>query len=804
MALCRITGIVYLPSGEIAARREVTFVKEPDTVTADYLGAVLPEPVRTRTDTDGSIDLTLITGNYYGFILGRGGYNKYTFRSIVPEATTADFADLIAAVDPVEPLPSWLQQVIEARDEAAASAASAEAAADMANKAPTSWADLQAEPFLNLLDGVLVYFGGVQVVRDRASVIAGLAAGDGWTPYGVVTPIHFSDFASYTNYAALAESSTIVSGVEVADAAVLSAGDGSIIAGKSPSRATISRSYPRGTLVNLEDDSNVEISGLTLDMSSSVVNEGGHAVRSVGGDYITVADMRITGFGLPVGGGAGGTGVLISSPTEGGPPTVGNRLRNLHLSGSTALTPSECFGWILSDAHYSFASEIYSENALGTVTAMAHELKNDARWNNIIQLTARNSIYGLGYGQTTTGVNGAKFNIATSILSAACDRGAVISEGQRNLVVGMIHDTTDAPGAISGATVNLNGGAERNVFIGMMSNGGSSNTGVSITESPNNYVSISMMGNVNANILNAMGAGSTRNVIDVQHPGGGSNVRARISDTSGNSRRGVNANVVYCHATGERIGSLSGTFTDVLSSTGDLGITWNAGHYWRREADTQAIDARATNGTAGNITGITHVTPENTERGSLWHQLGVTSDADFWSLRGWGVSTRYTWARDFYRPAADNAITLGTASNRWAEVFSGNGVINTSDGREKQDVSDIDDDVLDAWGDVSLVNFRWIDSVRDKGDLARIHFGLIAQQVLSAFNARGLNAQDYGILCYDEWPASDALFDEDGNETVSAVEAGNRWGIRADQCLWLEAAYQRRRLDRIEAMLKDK
>ena len=31
--------------------------------------------------------------------------------------------------------------------------------------------------------------------------------------------------------------------------------------------------------------------------------------------------------------------------------------------------------------------------------------------------------------------------------------------------------------------------------------------------------------------------------------------------------------------------------------------------------------------------------------------------------------------------------------------------------------------------------------------------------------------------------------------------AGNRWGIRADQCLFLEAAYQRRRADRIEARL---
>lgn len=38
-------------------------------------------------------------------------------------------------------------------------------------------------------------------------------------------------------------------------------------------------------------------------------------------------------------------------------------------------------------------------------------------------------------------------------------------------------------------------------------------------------------------------------------------------------------------------------------------------------------------------------------------------------------------------------------------------------------------------------------------------------------------------------------------ETVLELAAGNRWGIRPDQCLFVEAAYQRRRCDRIEARL---
>ncbi|GCZ99965.1 endo-alpha-sialidase [Escherichia coli] len=38
-------------------------------------------------------------------------------------------------------------------------------------------------------------------------------------------------------------------------------------------------------------------------------------------------------------------------------------------------------------------------------------------------------------------------------------------------------------------------------------------------------------------------------------------------------------------------------------------------------------------------------------------------------------------------------------------------------------------------------------------------------------------------------------------ERILVRKAGNRWGIRADQCLWLESAYLRRRIEKIELRL---
>jgi len=127
----------------------------------------------------------------------------------------------------------------------------------------------------------------------------------------------------------------------------------------------------------------------------------------------------------------------------------------------------------------------------------------------------------------------------------------------------------------------------------------------------------------------------------------------------------------------------------------------------------------------------------------------------------------------------------------------------------------IDDAVLDAWADVQLITFQWLDAIRAKGeDVARWHFGVIAQQVRDTFIAHHLDGCDYGLLCYNEWgdefepiidvrknPETDELEEYETGELRQTQVAGNRWGIRADQCLFLEAAYQRRRCDRIEQRL---
>jgi len=137
------------------------------------------------------------------------------------------------------------------------------------------------------------------------------------------------------------------------------------------------------------------------------------------------------------------------------------------------------------------------------------------------------------------------------------------------------------------------------------------------------------------------------------------------------------------------------------------------------------------------------------------------------------------------RPAADNTQSLGTGSFRWSTLFAGTGTINTSDAREKQQVSILTgQEKAVAVKLKSLIrSFKFIDSVEQKGDSARIHFGVMAQDVKAAFESEGLVAEKYGMLCYDEWAETPENKDAEGNITQAFASAGNRYGVRYDEML---------------------
>ena len=176
-----------------------------------------------------------------------------------------------------------------------------------------------------------------------------------------------------------------------------------------------------------------------------------------------------------------------------------------------------------------------------------------------------------------------------------------------------------------------------------------------------------------------------------------------------------------------------------------------------------------------------------------------------------GTMKNQTTSAGTFRAASDNVYQLGDSGQRWSVVFAGTGTINTSDERLKQQISYDLAPELKAWAKVNFCKYKFNDAVEIKGDGARWHFGVIAQEVKAAFESEGLDPFAYGILCYDEWDAEEEVLDEvlhdvlddDGNvvdvvKTVVIVnkkrDSGNRYGVRYEEALILECAYLRSKI----------
>ena len=117
-------------------------------------------------------------------------------------------------------------------------------------------------------------------------------------------------------------------------------------------------------------------------------------------------------------------------------------------------------------------------------------------------------------------------------------------------------------------------------------------------------------------------------------------------------------------------------------------------------------------------------------------------------------------------------IDLGSGSYRFSDIYARNSTILTSDRNEKQNIEELSDAeqrvAVRAKG--LLRKFKWKDAVAEKGDDARIHFGIVAQDLQAAFVAEGLDAGDYGVFISNTWT------NEDGEEQT-------RMGVRYGELL---------------------
>lgn len=98
--------------------------------------------------------------------------------------------------------------------------------------------------------------------------------------------------------------------------------------------------------------------------------------------------------------------------------------------------------------------------------------------------------------------------------------------------------------------------------------------------------------------------------------------------------------------------------------------------------------------------------------------------------------------------ATDGVTDLGSSVDRFDTVFATTGSINTSDANQKQQIEELSEAELRVALSCKglLRKFKLNSAVDIKGDDARIHVGIIAQDLKAAFEAEGLDAGEYGMF----------------------------------------------------------
>ena len=154
-------------------------------------------------------------------------------------------------------------------------------------------------------------------------------------------------------------------------------------------------------------------------------------------------------------------------------------------------------------------------------------------------------------------------------------------------------------------------------------------------------------------------------------------------------------------------------------------------------------------------------------------------------------------------PDTNGDILLGRSSHRWKEIWCTQSSINSSsDERDKTAIDDIPNEVLDVWENVSWLQFKFKDAVKEKLDNARLHTGVVAQYIDKAFKDKGLDISRYGLFLYDKWEKEeDEDYDENENLRHAASLAGDSYGIRYVEALCMDAAYMRRENARLKERL---
>lgn len=138
---------------------------------------------------------------------------------------------------------------------------------------------------------------------------------------------------------------------------------------------------------------------------------------------------------------------------------------------------------------------------------------------------------------------------------------------------------------------------------------------------------------------------------------------------------------------------------------------------------------------------------------------------------------------------------------QWRAVISAATTSPESDRRLKQNFKDVSDDIIDIWGNVHWIQFLFKKEVSEKNEDAKIHTGLVVQDLHELYEKHGIDIKKYGITVHEFRETIPAQYDENGNLISQQQEAVDKWHLNYNEALAFEALYLRKKIKLLEERL---
>ena len=156
-------------------------------------------------------------------------------------------------------------------------------------------------------------------------------------------------------------------------------------------------------------------------------------------------------------------------------------------------------------------------------------------------------------------------------------------------------------------------------------------------------------------------------------------------------------------------------------------------------------------------------------------------------------------------------------------TWDGSACIVSSDRRIKDEISEIPDEILDAWEKLEPKQYKLKSDLENDKDNAQVHYGWIAQDVESVIKGDRKGEIKNGLWLHETWEEQEEVSHEETyteevetksgeRQTVTKTRKvidqpykakGDSYGLRYTECLVVECKYLRRCIKRLTARIEE-